>query len=369
MRESETRFRTLFEGSPVSKLLLDLDDGVIVEGNDAAARTLGYRRDELAGLPIRMFSSGLDSEWAEKRLRGVTTGAPAELDMVWRTRSGATRDFFVKAIGLEVDGRTLCYVCLIDITDRKRMERELQRLNSSLEDRVAERTGRLEAANQELESFAYSVSHDLRAPLRGINGWSLALEEEYGAQLDDRGRRYLTTVRHETERMGDLIDALLQLSRLSRAPMQSAPVDLSALAADVAARLETEHPQRQIRFRLEPDLRATGDRRLLEIALTNLLGNAVKFTSRQPDAVIEFALVEREGKPVFLVRDNGVGFDMAHADRLFGAFQRLHRTSEFPGTGIGLATVQRIILRHHGRIWPESTPGGGAAFYFTLGQG
>jgi len=257
-----------------------------------------------------------------------------------------------------------------EIARRKLAEDQLSQLNASLK----RRTHQLETVNQELQAFAYSVSHDLRAPLRGIDGWSQALVEDYAERLDETARGYLARVRAETQRMGDLIDDLLQLSRVSRDDIRSEPVDMSALAHGIADRLREAHPGRSIKFVIQPDLEAQGDPRLLEIALTNLFDNAVKFTAPQPVARIEFGSRMEEGPEtkvrckIFYVRDNGVGFDMAYAHKLFGAFQRLHKASEFPGTGIGLATVQRIVHRHEGRIRAESQVGQGASFYFTLGE-
>jgi light-regulated signal transduction histidine kinase (bacteriophytochrome) len=236
-----------------------------------------------------------------------------------------------------------------------------------LEERVRQRTAQLEAANKELEAFAYSVSHDLRAPLRGIDGWSLALAEDYGNQLDATAHEYLGRVRSETQRMGLLIDDLLKLSRATRMEMQSDTIDLTAIARTLAARLTDDNQDRRFDFIIADGLQATGDARLLEIVLTNLFSNAVKFTGPRAEARIEFGRMETDGERPFYVRDNGVGFDMAFADMLFGAFQRLHPSDEFPGTGIGLATVQRIIHRHGGRVWAEAQPDQGATFYFTVG--
>ncbi|HOT28985.1 MAG TPA: ATP-binding protein [Candidatus Ozemobacteraceae bacterium] len=242
----------------------------------------------------------------------------------------------------------------------------LQDHTSTLEQRVQDRTVQLESANQELEAFAYSVSHDLRAPLRGIDGWSLALLEDCADKLDEQGKQYLGRVRSETQRMGQLIDELLQLSRVTRSPFQPRDVDLAALAYRIADRLTESSPGRTLTFRIEREMVARGDPALLEIALTNLFENAVKFTGPCSDAQIEFGRVVVDGKPAFSVRDNGVGFDMAYYSKLFGAFQRLHKASEFPGTGIGLATVARIIHRHGGRVWASSELGKGASFQFTL---
>ncbi|MBU4449461.1 MAG: PAS domain-containing sensor histidine kinase, partial [Proteobacteria bacterium] len=261
---------------------------------------------------------------------------------------------------------TLMMDAVWKILARRQAEEALRFLNLELELRVEERTAQLEAANRELETFSYSVSHDLRAPLRGIDGWSLAFLEDYGDGLDEQGRNYLGWVRAETQRMGQLIDDLLSLSRVSRAEMRREPVDLTALVQAIADKLRQTDPERQAEFIIQPGLAATGDPRLLEMALVNLLENAWKFTGKQPVARIEFGGMEQDGRPVFFLRDNGTGFDMAYASNLFGAFQRLHQASEFPGTGIGLATVQRIINRHGGRIWAEAAVDQGATFYFTL---
>lgn len=226
----------------------------------------------------------------------------------------------------------------------------------------------LEACNKELEAFAYSISHDLRAPLRSIDGFSQALQEDYSDKLDTQGQDYLRRVRTSAQRMAHMIDDLLRLSRLSRAEMHLEPVDLSAHATDIAEELHRHDPARQAEFQITPGITVTGDPQLLHTALEHLLGNAWKFTARNPAAHIELGSQVQDGETVYFVRDNGAGFDMAYAEKLFSPFQRFHAETDFPGSGIGLAIVQRIIRRHGGRMWAESAVDQGTTIYFTLGK-
>jgi len=249
-----------------------------------------------------------------------------------------------------------------EIREHERAEELIRGLNVELEHRAVA----LEAVNRELEAFNYSVSHDLRAPLRGIEGFSRVLEESYAEVLDDRGKDCLRRVRAASQRMSQLIEDLLDLSLMTRAEMRRAKVDLSALARSIAAELQQAEPERRVVFQIQDGLKAEGDARLLHVVLENLLGNAWKFTGKRLSAEIALGATHHDGGTAFYVRDNGEGFDAAYADKLFAVFQRLHSTSEFPGTGVGLATVQRIIHRHGGRVWAEGAVDQGATFYFTL---
>jgi Bacteriophytochrome (light-regulated signal transduction histidine kinase) len=249
-----------------------------------------------------------------------------------------------------------------EVAERQQAEEQVRQLNQNLQKRNKE----LALINRELESFAYSVSHDLRAPLRSIDGFSQALLEDYSGQIDDTGKDYLQRIRAATQRMGQLIDELLALSRVTRSDLRKETVDLSAIATTIATELRQSAPQREVEIVIQEGMTVTGDSRLMRIMLINLFENAWKFTSKHPRARIEFGLVNRDGKKIYFVKDDGAGFDMAYAHKLFGAFQRLHSMADFPGNGIGLATIQRIIHRHGGQVWAEGAIEQGATFYFTL---
>jgi PAS domain S-box-containing protein len=253
-----------------------------------------------------------------------------------------------------------------DIDDRRRAEHEVRRLNVELEGRVQERTKKLQEANSELEAFSYSVSHDLRAPLRAMDGFSQRLVADYGAKLDEQAHNYLDRIRNGAKRMGQLIEDLLSLSRITRVELLRRDIDVTALAQVILTELQQREPERKVTVSVWEGAQVQADVRLVRVALENLLGNAWKFTSKTPDARVEFGMMQEGERKVLFVRDNGAGFDMAYADKLFGPFQRLHGVNEFPGTGIGLATVQRIVLRHGGRIWCQAKPEAGATFFFTL---
>ena len=262
-----------------------------------------------------------------------------------------------------VGGRTVFTAILRDVTQAREAEEAINTLNADLRRRATQ----LENANRELEAFSYSVSHDLRAPLRSISGFSQVLTEDYADRLDAEGQDYLKRIGDASQRMAQLIDDLLDLSRLSRGEVRRARVDLSVLAQAVIADLAAAHPERRVDVNIAPGLTAEADPHLVRTVLVNLLGNAWKYSSRKAHAHVAFGTTtDEDGQPAFFVRDDGAGFDMAYADKLFGAFQRLHGMKDFPGTGVGLATVQRIVHKHGGRVWAEGVVDGGATFYFTL---
>ena len=247
-------------------------------------------------------------------------------------------------------------------------QNEVRRINSELERRVDERTRQLEGMNRELESFAYAVSHDLRAPLRSLSGFSQILLESAPVGLDDQSKHYLQRIQDASQRMSSLIEDLLGLSRIGRSELVARPVSLTQISADAIASLREREPQRNVQSEIQPDMTVNADARLLRIAMDNLLGNAWKYTGPQAEPRITVGVHAGGEEPVYFVRDNGVGFDMAYADKLFTPFQRLHAPAQFPGSGIGLVIAQRIIARHGGRIWAEAAPDQGAAFYFTLSR-
>jgi PAS domain S-box-containing protein len=284
--------------------------------------------------------------------------ASGEQKWVWE-RGSAVRGPAGNVIALEG------FVC--DITERKQAQEEVARLNAELEERVRLRTAQLEAANAELEAFSYSIAHDLRSPLTSIDGFSHMLGELAAQSIGDQGRHYLRRIRAGVRQMSDLTDAMLSLARLSRVQLKWERVDLAAIARAIEANLRESAPERPATVEIPDHLYAQGDPRLLTQVIANLVGNAWKFSAGKPRTVIRIgSALGANGEPAFFVADQGAGFDMAHASRLFGAFQRLHATSEFEGTGIGLALVQKIVSRHAGRIWADARPGDGATFYFTL---
>jgi hypothetical protein len=356
------------EQSPASVVITDAAGGIQYV-NPACERVTGYSLAELMGGNPRILKSGqhepafYQAMWATLCAGRIWTGV-----LLNRRKDGST--FTENATISPVrdqQGRTTHYLAIKeDISELKQAADQIQRLNDELEQRVQARTAQLEAANQELEAFSYSVSHDLRAPLRSIQGFSGILLETCQDRLDTTHLDYLRRVDLGARKMGCLIEDLLKLSQVSRGELDLTPLDLSAMARRILADLARADRGRIVVTRVDPGLQAIGDHRLMTLALDNLLRNAWKYTSKRGEARIEFGLDPADGEPIFQVRDNGAGFDMAHAGKLFGAFQRLHSSQEFEGTGIGLAIAQRVVHRHGGRIWACAEPDQGATFSFTL---
>jgi signal transduction histidine kinase len=332
----------------IERLLKVVQD---VAGGNLSARTEIRGTGELAQL-----ARALD-DMAEQlaREQEALQEQAVELEAEVAERQAAQESLQDQAVALEEE-----------IMERQSAQAEIERLNAELEQRVLERTAQLKEANHELEAFSYSVSHDLRAPLRSIDGFSQALLEDYQEKLDDQGKDFLRRVRAASQHMAGLIDDMLKLSRVTRGAMKCEPVDLSAMARWVVEEIRRTEPDRNVEFCIQDSLAARGDQHLLRMVLANLLGNAWKFTSKSDKAKIEFGLTTTGGTSEYFVRDNGAGFDMQYADKLFAPFQRLHAYSEFSGTGIGLSIVQRIIHRHGGEVRAEGAPGHGATIYFTL---
>lgn len=381
IRQSEERFRTLFASLPVGVVLIDPGALNFVLFNDAARAHLGYTAEEMSRIGVPDIEVLHDKSLIRSNVGRFAGGDTLEFETQHRTRTGEIRDVLVRGQAIQAEGRSLALAIWVDITERKNAEKEVRRLNAELEVRVAARTAELEAANKELEAFSYSVSHDLRAPLRAIDGFSSAVLRHYPTSLDERGQDYLQRIRTAAQRMAQLIDDILNLSRAGRAEMHVGPVDMTAVAENIIADLRRSQSRRKAEVNVEQGLIVMADLHLFHIALTNLLDNAWKFTARREVTRIQVGSLERgqiadrpgfEFPPgterVYYVRDNGAGFDPAYADKLFSPFQRLHGQDEFPGTGIGLALVQRIIRRHGGRIWAESAVDQGATFYFTLAE-
>jgi PAS domain S-box-containing protein len=340
--------------------------GVILDANPRLGSMTGQIAADLIGTAVLDLIPDADQP-AFARLLDVGAGDSARGEVGLRGPGDTTVPVQLAVSAFDLDGMVLRCLVLTDLTAQREVEAEILTLNAGLEARVKQRTADLEQANKNLEAFTYSVSHDLRAPLRGLSGFSELLVEEYGDRLDDTGRGYAGRIQAASERMATLIDDLLQLSRVSSGGTNLGPVNLSAEVAAIASALQFRDPGRRVRVAIEDGVEVTADRTLIRTVLQNLVENAWKFTARRDDASIEFATTTvDDAKVCCYVRDNGAGFDPAYAGKLFQPFQRLHATSEFPGTGIGLASVQRIIERHGGRIWAEGAVDRGATFYFTL---
>lgn len=368
LADSERYNRLLFEMSPIG-LVLSRPDGSIVDINAAYARILGREVEEAKALNIAAITAPEYAEQDRQRHSSLAaTGHYEPCEKEYFHKDGHRVPVRLQGVLFEKNDEPHVWSSVEDISEQKAARDAILKLNESLERRVAERTKQLTEANKELEAFSYSVSHDLRAPLRGIDGFSQVLLKRYAEKLDDTGRDYLGRMRRASQRMGELIDDLLNLSRVTRSPLRRQEVNLSLLATNLVQDLQRATPERRVSVKVQQDISVFGDPGLLRVVLDNLLGNAWKFTRHTAEARIEFGCQEKDGELVYFVRDNGAGYDSAYAKKLFQVFQRLHSDSEFEGTGIGLATVSRIIQRHHGAVHGEGETGSGATFYFTLPQ-
>ena len=348
--------------------------GRLLRWNKFAENAIHYSPGEIQDLNFSaVFPEGEQARLQDLIAQGFA-GLRLTVEIQLITKYGEKIPFFATGTRVQIGSEIYLLVILLDITERKQAEEEIRQLNLELEQRVRNRTAQLEASNQELEAFSYSVSHDLRAPLRALSGFSEILSQKYGASLDEDGKQYLAHIQEASQRMKELIDALLELSRVSRKVVDVRQVDLSKIAREIMAEFQRGMPQRVVEVVIADGLTVQGDTHLLRNVMQNLLDNAWKFSMKCTRAKIEVGVFEQARadnglmEKVYYVRDNGAGFDMAYADKLFAPFQRLHKVNEYPGTGVGLSTVQRIINRHGGRVWVQASPDHGASFFFTLGE-
>jgi PAS domain S-box-containing protein len=360
--ESEERYRLLFERNPHPIWVYDLDTLAFLAVNPAAVLHYGYSREEFLAMTIRDIRPPEDIPALLNNVSKVSSGIDDSGSWRHRKKDGGIIDVGITSHQLIFAGRNAEIVLSNDITERKRAEASINQLNENLEQRSVQ----LEQANKELEAFSYSVSHDLRAPLRAIDGFSRILVEDYSNKLDQDGNRLLEVVRKNAQNMGQLIDDLLAFSRLGRKAVELSPIDMTDLAKSVFEELNTADGARRPGFKLESIPPANGDRALMRQVFVNLLSNARKYSRLKEQPVIEVGGSTENGNHIYFVKDNGAGFDMQYVNKLFGVFQRLHGPEEFEGTGVGLAIVQRIIHRHGGKVWAEGKVNEGATFYFTL---
>jgi PAS domain S-box-containing protein len=361
LRKSEARNGAILESALDGIITID-HEGKVMDFNSAAEKIFGCRREDIIAKPAAdlLILPSLREKQFVVTGEGSVLGKRIEIPAMRADGTEFPIELSLLRVGIEDPPIFTGFVR--DLTRRKRAEKQIKALNEELKHQAAQ----LLATNKELEAFSYSVSHDLRAPLRSIDGFSQALLEDYAGKLDEQGKDYLQRVRVSSQRMAELIDDLLSLSRVTRSELHIKKVNLSATARAIAAELQQSEPERRAEFVIADGLVADADEGLMRVVLANLLGNAWKFTAKHPQATIQFGITQQNGATAYFVRDDGAGFDMAYAHKLFGAFQRLHGHNEFPGTGIGLATVRRVINRHGGDVWTESKLNQGTTFYFTL---
>jgi PAS domain S-box-containing protein len=370
LRKSEQKFEMTFQTLPYPISLSSIEDRKLLDVNDAFCRVLGYPREEIIGKSTVELGMWVDPGDRQQVVEELMTddGPILSNEILIRRRDGKILTGLFASELISLRDRQCILSSFADITDRKQAEAELRCLNEQLEERVMERTAELEESLQELEAFSSSVSHDLRAPLRAVSGYSSILLEDYGKNLDADGRRISNLIGENALYMGRLIDDLLAFTHLRRAQLQMSPVDMESLVRSSYHAVATQPERDRIDFAYGELPGACGDALMLRRVWMNLIGNAVKFTSKTERAEIKIEASETDDQVVYTVRDNGAGFDMKYADKLFGLFQRLHHDAEFEGTGVGLAIVQRIVARHGGKVWAVGSVGGGAAFSFSLNK-
>lgn len=369
-RESNSRLFQVIDNTSAVIYLRDRDGRYILVNRPYEA-LFGVRRENIVGLTDHdLFPTPIADGFRANDLKALASPTAIQMEETAPHEDGLHTYITVKYPITNAAGEPVA-VCGIstDITDLKRAEGEVRRLNAELEQRVLHRTTELEASTRELDAFAYSVSHDLRAPLRALDGFSQVLVEDYSDVLGETGRDHLRRIQAATVRMGQLIDDLLDLSRATRVEIRREPVDLGRISSELVDELRAAEPDRDVRVEITDPLIATGDPHLLRLVLQNLLGNAWKFTGRRTAGLIDVGVMDRGDVPAYFVRDNGAGFDPRFVDKLFVPFQRIHSAQEFPGSGVGLAIVSRIVRRHGGEVWAESAPDEGATFWFTLAPG
>ena len=371
LKESEEKFRSITVAANDAIIMMN-SEGKVVFWNAAAQAMFGYPAHEAEGRELHTlivpprFYEAYRKGFEQFKLTGTGTVIGRKMELAALRKDGMEYPIEASMAAVRLHGKWHVIGILRDITERKQAEDKINELNRNLERRVAERTVQLEAANKELEAFSYSVSHDLRTPLRAIDGFSRILLDDYTDKLDNEGKRLLNVVRDNTSRMGQLIDDILMFSRSSRLEMNFSTIDMEKLAREVFEELQPSIEHGKLQLKIEAIPPATGDRAMMHQVFVNLLSNAIKFSRHREAAIIKVGGSIEGDEAVYYVKDNGAGFDMQYADKLFGVFQRLHSENEFEGTGIGLAIVKRIITRHDGRVWAEGKVNEGATIYFAL---
>ena len=367
LRQSEEKFAKVFHASPDWIFIVRMEDGLIMDANEGFVRLSGYSIEEAVGrttaaLGLWTYPKKRSHFLDEIRAKGSVSNYEHEI----RRKDGQLRDMLTSSVIIDIVGTTCLIAISRDITDQRHAEEEIRNLNVDLESRVSARTAELEGALRELESFSYSISHDLRSPLRAIAGYAKIIEEDYAAQIDAEGKRLLDRIAGGAIRMGELIDDLLDFSRIGRAELKKMPIEMTGLVREVLGEMPEAGSGHRLQMRIAELPAAVADRGLLRQVWTNLLSNAIKYSRQRDPATIEVGGAIEGNEAHYFVRDNGVGFDMQYAGKLFQVFQRLHRDPAFEGTGVGLAIVARVVQRHGGRVWAEAAPDKGATFHFTL---